>query len=143
MLADSVTDTDGFELTTNFPSHPNLTHRSETSPAPAPSKDLESCIELNSFHYSSLQCIRCNSATRLTTTDSGSIYIKDPNTASKVLSRFGHEKDYEKHILKIDESNLQISIEWNELQQQVILRHVSGDASRYKNLCHELISTII
>lgn len=109
----------------------------------------KSCIELvsSSFHYSSLQCVHCSNNAHLTTTDSGSICITDLNTATKLLNKFGHNKIYQQkqqqHILNIDESNLQISIEWNELQQQMILRHVSGDASRYKHLCRELISTII
>lgn len=110
----------------------------------------------NNLHYSSLQCLYCNQGNvhghndgggLLTTTDSGSICIKDTVAANKLLSRLGHivfpgQLLNERHVLNFDESNLQIAVEWNNLRQQLILRHVSGDASHYKNVCRELISTL-
>lgn len=108
----------------------------------------------SSMHYSSLQCLYCTEGNGgqcggglLTTTDSGSICIKDTVAANKLLTRLGHivfpgQLLNERHVLNFDESNLQIALEWNNLRQQLILRHVSGDASQYKNVCHELISTL-
>lgn len=98
------------------------------------------------LHYSSLQCVHCSQATHLTTTDSGNICING-TAVTKLLSKLGPMDDSascqpNRHILNFDESNIQIALEWNA-QHQLILRHISGDASRYKNLCRELISTII
>lgn len=107
------------------------------------------------LHYSSLQCVQIENrkienfqATHLTTTDSGSICING-TAVTKLLSKLGPMDDSptcqpNRHILNFDESNTQIALEWNaQHQHQLILRHISGDASRYKNLCRELISTII
>lgn len=94
-------------------------------------------------HYSSLQCLHCNHSTHLTTTDSGSICIKDSTAVSKLLSKLsplGYPANCQ--ILNFDEGT-KIGLEWNSLQQQLILRHISGDSLKYKNLCRELISTII
>ena len=104
--------------------------------------------ESAAMHYSSLQCLHCAHPTHLTTTDSRSICIKDSTAVSKLLSKLGpigysDETTYQpsRHILNFDESNIKIALEFES--QQLILRHISGDASRYKNLCRELISTII
>lgn len=150
-LAESALTAEDLELSVNFPSFPNLS--SSAKPVPEPScqaaQGPEPCSP-GTLHYSSLQCVHCNVTTHLTTTDSGSICIKDLDAASKLLNKFGHiiyseDNAFQEncHILNFDESNIKIGLEWNALQQQLILRHVSGDASRYKNLCQELISTII
>ena len=141
------------ELAAAFPSHPNLcADHGNDSTITANDKDNSSVDHL---HYSSLQCVHCGDKDddiHLTTTDSGSICITDLKAASKFLNKFGQmlysgEPNYQdmvhNQILNFDESNIQIGLEWNGMQQQLILRHVSGDQSRYMNLCRELISTII
>lgn len=148
-LAESTPVLEESELAAVFPSYSNLC----SNPSPDPLSKVansEECCSQDGLRYSSLQCVHCIKNTHLTTTDSGSICIKDLDAASKFLSKFGHiiysdDKNFQEncHILNFDESNIKIGLEWNALQQQLILRHVSGDASRYKNLCQELISTII
>ena len=137
------------ELAVTFPSHPNLSSNMCTPDAQTQVHNSQESYS-GAVHYSSLQCVHYIGNSHLTTTDSGTICIKDQNAASKFLSKFAHiayidSKNFQEnfHILNFDESNIKIGLEWNELQQQLILRHVSGDASRYKNLCQELISTII
>lgn len=150
-LAESALNPDDPELPVNFPSYPNLSSGLQKVPDPSGQEaDAQELCSPSTLHYSSLQCVHCNVSNHLTTTDSGSICIKDLNAASKLLNKYSHiiyseENNIQqnRHILNFDESNIKIGIEWNALQQQLILRHVSGDASRYKNLCQELISTII
>ncbi|KAJ6223651.1 hypothetical protein RDWZM_002196 [Blomia tropicalis] len=152
-IAESSPTMEDGELAAAFPSHPNLcADHGNDSTITANDKDNSSVDHL---HYSSLQCVHCGDKDddiHLTTTDSGSICITDLKAASKFLNKFGQmlysgEPNYQdmvhNQILNFDESNIQIGLEWNGMQQQLILRHVSGDQSRYMNLCRELISTII
>ena len=133
-----------------FPSHPNLSSKPchPTKEALVKAATIDS-PESAGLHYSSLQCLHCSHPTHLmTTTDSGNICINDSTAVSKLLSKLGpmsycDDPSYQpnRHIVNFDGS-IKISFEWNA-QQQLILRHISGDASRYRNLCHSLISTII
>ncbi|OTF75984.1 hypothetical protein BLA29_005879 [Euroglyphus maynei] len=125
----------------NYPSYPNLMNDDHLSVHGRCNNDQQSTFA----HYTSVPCVL--SSKQLTTTDSGSICINDRKTAAKLLSHFGHDQQLtncrERHVLTYGHTQLQISIEWNQLQQKLILKHVSGDASQYQSLCHELISTII
>lgn len=139
-----------------FPSHSTIDVLAKAAAAAAAATAAAvtgASDDAGALHYSSLQCLHCtHHSTHLTTTDSGSICIKDSTAVSKLLSKLSplgyldEASSYpaaNRQILNFDESNIKIALEWNSLQQQLILRHISGDASRYKNLCRELISTII
>lgn len=129
----------------NYPSYPNLINDDHLSDACFDSQQQQQQSPFS--HYTSVPCV-LNNSKQLTTTDSGSICINDRKTAAKLLSHFGHDQHQltncrQHHVLNYGHTQLHISIEWNQLQQKLILKHVSGDASQYQNLCHELISTII
>lgn len=121
-----------------YPSHPKMDVLGKAAATTATGE-----ADASGHHYSSLQCVHCSHSTHLTTTDSGSICIKDSTAVSKLLSKLsplGYPANCQ--ILNFDEGT-KIALEYNSLQQQLILRHISGDSVRYKNLCRELISTII
>lgn len=149
----------------NYPSYPNLKknntqsidlssdyHRSSIDGYYNDDDHHDQCQSSSSStllhnHYASVPCVL--NSKQLTTTDSGSLCINDRKTAAKLLSHFGR-RDHdqlidcrENHVLNYGQTELQISLEWNQLQQKLILKHVSGDATKYQSLCHELISTII
>nr|XP_046910015.1 serine/threonine-protein kinase SIK1-like isoform X1 [Dermatophagoides farinae] len=149
----------------NYPSYPNLKknntqsidlssdyHRSSIDGYYNDDDHHDQCQSSSSStllhnHYTSVPCVL--NSKQLTTTDSGSLCINDRKTAAKLLSHFGR-RDHdqlidcrENHVLNYGQTELQISLEWNQLQQKLILKHVSGDATKYQSLCHELISTII
>ena len=97
------------------------------------------------LQYSSLQSISGQSpAQRLSqrqldcpyqTTGSGSILIDDVSAATKLLGCGS--------LLTFDDNDICIELQWNEIRKHLVLRRVSGDQTRYNNICHELIQNVL
>jgi len=95
--------------------------------------------------YTSLQCLsRDGTFSTLRTTGSGSICIEDLGAATKLLRRLAGKTTPDKaNVIMFDDNDIQISLEWNALRQQLVLRRVSGDQTAYKDVCRELIANIM
>ncbi len=93
--------------------------------------------------YTSLQCLsRDGNSSTLRTTGSGSIILEDFGAATKLLRRIAGKTTEKEHVIMFDDNDIQISLEWNALRQQLVLRRVSGDATAYKDCVNELISSL-
>jgi hypothetical protein len=95
--------------------------------------------------YTSLQSLsRDGTFSTLRTTGSGSICIEDLGAATKLLRRLAGKTTPDKaNVIMFDDNDIQISLEWNALRQQLVLRRVSGDQTAYKDVCRELIANIM
>ena len=80
-------------------------------------------------------------------TGSGSILVNDVKTAAKLMNRLGSSSPAVSstagHVLTFDDSDLCIQLQWNEIQNHLVLRRLSGDATRYSNICQELLQNVL
>ena len=78
------------------------------------------------------------------TTGSGSILIQDVTAATKLMKHLGPPSPtLERYMLKFEEDSICIEMQWNEIQKHLVLRRVSGDHSRYANICRQLIQNVL
>ena len=86
----------------------------------------------------------------LQTTGSGSIFIENVSTATKLLQKLrdGSEmNEIDSNLaqgqLLIYDDNICIEVEWNDMRKYLVLRRISGDANHYNSICHQLISSLL
>lgn len=77
------------------------------------------------------------------TTGSGSILIEDVTAATKLLGCLSPAAPTRGNVLTFDDNDICIELEWNEIRKHLVLRRVSGDQTRYNNICHELIQNVL
>lgn len=77
------------------------------------------------------------------TTGSGSILIEDVTAATKLLGCLNPTAPTRGNVLTFDDNDICIELEWNEIRKHLVLRRVSGDQTRYNNICHELIQNVL
>lgn len=78
-------------------------------------------------------------------TGSGSILVNDISAATKIMNRLGPSSPMIStgQVLTFDDSDICIELQWNEIQKHLVLRRVSGDATRYTNICQELLQNVL
>lgn len=77
------------------------------------------------------------------TTGSGSILIEDVTAATKLMGCLSPTTPTRGNVLTFDDNDICIELEWNEIRKHLVLRRVSGDQTRYNNICHELIQNVL
>ena len=77
------------------------------------------------------------------TTGSGSILIEDVTAATKLLGCLSPTTPTRGNVLTFDDNDICIGLEWDEIRKHLVLRRVSGDQTRYNNICHELIQNVL
>ena len=86
----------------------------------------------------------------LQTTGSGSIFIENVTTATKLLQKLRDEHEMNEigsnlaqGQLLIYDDNICIEVEWNDMLKHLVLRRLSGDVNSYNTICHQLISSLL
>lgn len=72
-------------------------------------------------------------------------FLFDPtmDTSSDVDSTAASNLVPTGHVLTFDDNDIMIQLEWNQLQNHLVLRRKSGDQGRYANICHQLMQNIL
>lgn len=99
-------------------------------------------------HFSSLRSIdQVSGGQRVgcpyQTTGSGSILIEDVTAATKLMGCLSPTTPTRGNVLTFDDNDICIELQWNEIRKHLVLRRVSGDQTRYNNICHELIQNVL
>lgn len=100
---------------------------------------LQAINRVTSGHKVSQQQLNCP----YQTTGSGSILIEDVTAATKLLDCLSPAAPTHGNVLTFDDNDICIELEWNEIRKHLVLRRVSGDQTRYNNICHELIQNVL
>ncbi|CAG2101057.1 unnamed protein product [Medioppia subpectinata] len=94
----------------------------------------------NPLHYQSLQSVARDCDHVLHTTGSGSVCIEDLGAATKLLHRLAATSGLS-DVIAFRDTDIQISLEWNA--NRLVLRRVSGDQTQYKDVCNQLIHSVM
>ena len=116
----------------------------EAIPVTGPPLQERSTSSLQGADHSSLRQCSLIHAVQYQTTGSGSILIEDVGAATKLMKRLAPPSPpLERHVLSFEDETIRIEMQWNEIHKHLVLRRLSGDQSRYTNICRQLIENVL